>query len=38
MQEVQDRMNKALSHTDLSNDEKAERYFQLRDRYLSFKQ
>ena len=27
-----------LSCTDLSNDEKAKRYFQLQDRYLSFKQ
>ena len=32
MQEVQDRMNNALSRTDLSNDEKAKRYFQLQDR------
>ena len=27
-----------LSRTDLSNDEKAKRYFQLQGRYLSFKQ
>ena len=38
MEEVQDRMVDILSRTDLSNDEKAKRYFQLQDRYLSFKQ
>ena len=38
MQEVQDRMDNALSRTDLSNDEKAKRYFQLQDKCLSFKQ
>ena len=38
MQEVQDSMDDILSRTDLSNDEKAKRYFQLQDRYLSFKQ
>ena len=31
-------MDDILSRTDLSNDEKAKRYFQLQDRYLSFKQ
>ena len=34
----QDRMDDILSRTDLSNDEKAKQYFQLQDRYLSFKQ
>ena len=38
MQEVQDSMDDILSPTDLSNDEKAKRYFHLQDRYLSFKQ
>ena len=38
MQEVRDSMDDILSRTDLSNDEKAKRYFQLQDRYLSFKQ
>ena len=36
MQEVRDSIDDILSRTDLSNDEKAKRYFQLQDRYLSF--
>ena len=38
MEEVQESMDDILSRTDLSNDEKAKRYFQLQGRYLSFKQ
>ena len=38
MQEVQESIYDVLSRTDLSNDVKAERYFQLQDRYLSLKQ
>ena len=38
MEEIQDSMDDILSRTDLRNDEKAKRYFQLQDRYLSFKQ
>ena len=39
MQEVQESIDYVLFRTDLSNDVKAEtgRYFQLQDRYLSFK-
>ena len=38
MEEVQESMDDILSRNDLSNDEKAKRYFQLQGRYLSFKQ
>ena len=38
MEEVQESMDDILSRNDLSNDEKAKRYFQLQGRHLSFKQ